>query len=56
MMPTLTLRFLRKTAVPSAGCASTVHGCGKDGYCEARQVFDEALEKIKRLRAGRDSA
>jgi hypothetical protein len=33
-----------------------VHGCGKDGYCEARQVFDEALAKIQRLRASRDGA
>jgi len=35
---------------------ATVHGCGKEGYCEARQVFDEALAKIQRLRARDDGA
>jgi hypothetical protein len=34
---------------------ATVHGCGK-GYCEARQVFDEALAKIQGLRVGDDGA
>jgi hypothetical protein len=29
---------------------ATVHGCGKDGPCEARRIFEAAYEQIKSLR------
>jgi hypothetical protein len=34
---------------------ATVHGCARED-CEARQVFDEALANIQRLRASEDGA